>query len=411
MMDPQAAFRHPGVARFIVGRFFSALATTSTSVAVGWQLYEVTGSKFALGLVGLVEVIPMVGLSLLAGAASDRYPRRFVALAAHVTLAVCTILLLGLAHFNGPTWAYYTTLFFVGVAMAFRASSVGSMLPQMVPARDFGNANAWLSSSYEFASMAGPAVAGGLIALVLSSWLAFAFSAVAHLIFVAILLTLPHFPAAMTGQRQHFGDLLAGWRFVFRTKVFLGAITLDLFAVLFGGATALLPVFAKDVLHVGPVGLGWLRAAPAVGALLMAIVQTRMPPWKTPGKALLIAVVGFGLATIVFGLSETMWLSWSMLFLTGVFDNVSVVIRSTLEQSLTPDVMRGRVSSIHHVFIGMSNELGSFESGATAELFGPILSVVGGGAGTLLVVALVSWQFRGLWTLAPLHTLRPVEVA
>jgi hypothetical protein len=203
-------------------------------------------------------------------------------------------------------------------------------------------------------------------------------------------------------------EILAGWRFVRDTKVFLAAITLDLFAVLLGGAVALLPIFAKDVLHVGPVGLGWLRAAPALGALSMALLQTRLPPWKRPGVVLLITVAGFGIATVVFGLSTVMWLSFPALFLTGVFDNVSVVIRATLEQSLTPDAMRGRVSAIHYVFIGMSNELGSFESGATAALVGPVFSVVGGGIGTLLVVAFVALAFPQLRTLPPLRDLKPV---
>jgi MFS family permease len=300
-------------------------------------------------------------------------------------------------------------LFVTGVGMAFRGPSVGAMLPQLVPQKDFGNANAWFSSTYELASISGPAVAGFLIAAVSNSQLAFGFACAAHLGFVGVLLSLPARPAAMTGKRQGLSDLLAGWRFVVNTKVFLAAITLDLFAVLLGGAVALLPVYAKDVLHVGPVGLGWLRAAPALGALATALIQTRLPPWKRPGVVLLFTVTGFGVATIVFGLSTVMWLSFVSLFLTGVFDNVSVVIRSTLEQSLTPDTMRGRVSAIHYVFIGMSNELGSFESGATATLFGPLASVVGGGVGTLAVVLFVAFAFPQLRGLPPLHQLKPLE--
>ena len=406
--DSFAAFRHPGVARFAVGRLLSAMATTSVSVAIGWQLYETTGSTFALGLVGLVEVIPVVTLALPAGAAADRFPRRSVAIAAHLVLASCAAALMGLSHFGGPTWLNYVALFFTGVGMAFRGPSVGAMLPQLVPAKDFGNANAWFSSTYELASISGPAVAGFLIAAS-GAQLAFGFACLAHLGFVGVLWSLPARPAAQTGKRQGLHDLLAGWRFVSTTKVFLAAITLDLFAVLLGGAVALLPVYAKDVLHVGPVGLGWLRSAPALGALSMALLQTRLPPWKRPGVVLLFTVAGFGLATIGFGLSTVMWLSFGSLFLTGVFDNVSVVIRSTLEQSLTPDSMRGRVSAIHYVFIGMSNELGSFESGATAALFGPLLSVVGGGVGTLLVVGFVAFAFPQLRALPPLHQLQPLD--
>jgi len=407
--DGFAAFRHPGVARFALGRFLSAMGTTSTSVAVGWQLYETTNSTWSLGLVGLVEVVPVLTLALPAGAAADRFPRRRVAIAAHLTLATCAAALMALSHFSGPAWMYYVVLFFTGVGMAFRGPSVGAMLPQLVPAKDFANANAWFSSTYELASISGPAMAGFLIALASSAQLAFAFACAAHLGFVGVLFSLPARPAASTGKRQGLSDLLSGFRFVFRTRVFLAAITLDMFAVLLGGAVALLPVYAKDVLHVGPTGLGWLRAAPALGALLTALVQTRLPPWKRPGRVLLVTVAGFGLSTIVFGLSTVMWLSFVALFFTGVFDNVSVVIRSTLEQSLTPDSMRGRVSAIHYVFIGMSNELGSFESGATAALVGPVLSVVGGGLGTLLVVALVGLSFPQLLSLPPLAQLKPIE--
>ncbi|MFZ5439140.1 MAG: MFS transporter [Myxococcota bacterium] len=407
--DSFAAFRHPGVARFALGRFLSAMATTSVSVAVGWQLYERTGSTFALGLVGLVEVVPVVTLALPAGVVADRFPRRTVAIGAHLTLAACSAALMALALFDGPVWLTYVVLFVLGVGTAFRGPSVGAMLPQLVPAEHFRNANAWFSSTYELASISGPAVAGFLIAAVSGAQLAYGFALVAHLGFVGILLSLPARPAALSGKRQGLADLLAGWRFVSGTRVFLAAITLDLFAVLLGGAVALLPVYAKDILHVGPVGLGWLRAAPALGAMSMALLQTRLPPWRRPGVVLLLTVAGFGVATVAFGLSTTMWLSFIALFFTGVFDNVSVVIRATLEQSLTPDSMRGRVSAIHYVFIGMSNELGSFESGATAALVGPLWSVVGGGIGTLAVVLVVALVFPQLRALPPLHQLQPLD--
>jgi hypothetical protein len=247
-----------------------------------------------------------------------------------------------------------------------------------------------------------------MIAAVHSAWLTFLFAAGAHVAFVGILATLPRRPAAMSGKAQRLSDVLAGLRFVWRTRVILGAITLDMFAVLLGGATSLLPIYARDILHVGPVGLGQLRAAPALGALSMALLQTRLPPWKRPGRALLVTVVGFGAATIVFGLSTSMPLSLAMLFLTGVFDNVSVIIRNTLEQSLTPDAMRGRVSAIYFVFIGLSNELGTFESGTAAALLGTVPAVVLGGVGTIAVVAAVSGGFRELLALPPLHTLRPL---
>jgi MFS family permease len=409
--DSLAAFRHPGVARFAVGRFLSAMATTAVSVAMGWLLYEKTGSALSLGLVGLVEIIPVVTLALPAGVASDRFPRRRVAMAAHLTLAACAVALMLLSKGGGSTGPIYLVLFITGVGMAFRGPSVGAMLPQLVPAKDFANANAWFSSSFELATISGPAIAGVLIAAVSGAQLVFVFACLAHLGFVIILASLPSRPAALTGQTQGLQDLLAGWRFVSRTKVFLAAITLDLFAVLLGGAVALLPVYAKTILQVGPVELGWLRAAPGVGALVMALVQTRLPEWKKPGMVLLLTVTGFGLATITFGLSSVMWLSLISLFLTGVFDNISVVIRSTLEQSLTPDSMRGRVTAVHYVFVGMSNELGSFESGTTAELFGPLLSVVGGGVGTLVVVLSVAVLFPQLRALPPLSQLKVLPEA
>jgi MFS family permease len=408
--DSFAALRHPGVLRFILGRLFSGMGTTILSVAVGWQLYERTGSPFALGMVGLVELVPVLVLALPAGIAADRIPRRKLAMAAHVVLGLCTLALAALTYFAGPVLLYYVVLFVVGVAIAFRSPAVGTMLPELVPPKDFANANTWLSSTYELASMAGPAMGGLLIALGGSATLAFLAATLAHFFFVAVLTTLPRRPAAATGKTQGLADMLAGLRFVGRTRVFLAAITLDLFAVLLGGAVALLPIFAKDILHVGPTGLGWLRASPAMGAFLMAVVQLRLPPWQRPGQVLLLVVTGFGLATIGFGLSTSFALSFAMLFLCGVFDNVSVVIRSTLEQTLTPDAMRGRVSAIHYVFIGMSNELGSFESGTVAALLGAVFSAVSGGVGTLLVVALVALGFPQLRGLGPLHTLQPLPM-
>jgi MFS family permease len=411
--DSFAAFRHPGVLRFCLGRLFSAMAAVIMSVAVGWELYERTNSAFALGLTGLVELLPVLVLALPAGAAADRFPRRTLAICAHLVLSLCALSLAALAHYAGPVMLYYVVLFVLGVAIAFRNPSVSSMLPQLVPPRDFANANAWMSSIYEVASMAGPALGGMLIALGGSAAFAFAAAAVAHLFFVAVLFSLPRRPAAAAAgagkaSAQGVDEMLAGLRFVARTRVFLAAISLDLFAVMFGGAVALLPIFARDILHVGPVGLGWLRAAPALGAFVMAVVQLRLAPWQRPGRVLLVVVLGFGLSTVGFGLSENFALSFVMLFLTGVFDNVSVVIRSTLEQTLTPDVMRGRVSAVHYVFIDLSNKLGSFESGTVAALFGAVFSVVSGGTLTLLVVAVVALAFPELARLAPLHTLAPL---
>ncbi len=382
------------------------------SFAVGFQLYERTHSPLAIGLTGLAEVVPVLLLALPAGAVADHFRRRNVAVVAHAVLAMCAVALALLTAFEGPVAGYYAVLFGVGVAVAFRSPAVGSMLPQLVPPEDFATTNGWISSSYELASVGGPTLAGFLVVANRgSSTFAFVIAAVAHLVFVGVLLTLPSFPPVISADRaRKLSDYFVGLRFVRRVRVFLAAITLDMFAVLLGGSVALLPVFAKDILHAGPTGLAWLRAAPAVGALSMALLQTRLPAWRRPGQVLLLTVAAFGLMTIGFGLSENFWLSFGLLVAIGLFDNVSVVIRSTLEQSLTPDVMRGRVSAIYFVFIGLSNELGSFESGFTADLFGAVPAVVGGGVGTLLVVLAVALIWPELSTVAPLHTLKPMPV-
>lgn len=409
--DSLAALRIPEVRRFALGRIVSVLGAQMLSVAIGWQLYDRTGSAWSLGLVGLVQIVPVVLLALPAGQAADKYPRKLMAMGAHAVLALCAAGLALVTHLDGPTWVIYCILFATGAGTSIRSPSVSAMLPQLVPAELFTNANAWITSGFQLASMAGPAFGGFIIAWTGGETLVYALAAAGHLFFVALLITLPTVrtkqePKRATGLK----DALAGARFIFDTPVLLAAMTLDLFAVLLGGATALLPIYAKDVLHVGASGLGWLRAAPSIGAFSMALIQTRLKPWKSAGRALLVTVAGFGIATFVFGLSRSFPLSMLALAFTGVFDNVSVVIRLTLEQVLTPDPMRGRVSSIHYVFIGFSNELGEFESGTTAALFGPIASVVGGGLGTLLVVLLVAWVWPQMARLGSLQDLKPLEV-
>jgi len=258
----------------------------------------------------------------------------------------------------------------------------------------------------QLAAIMGPAAGGAVIAAG-GSGAAFAVAACAEALFVVLLwLAVPPAPAARTGRGG--GSVFAGLSFVTRHPVFLGAITLDLFAVLFGGAVALLPIFAKDILQVGPAGLGWLRSAPAAGALIMALVTTRLEPWERPGRALLAAVAGFGLATVGFGLSTHIALSLACLFFVGVCDNVSVVIRLTLEQVITPDALRGRVSAVKHLFVSMSNEIGAFESGATAAIIGPVASVAAGGLAAFGVVGLVMWRWPQLTGLGPLHTIQPI---
>ncbi len=405
--DAYAALRHPVVRPFAFGRFAAVAGWQIISVAVGWQLYERTGDPWALGLVGVAELTPVFLLMVVAGNAADRYPRRNVGIFAHSVLTVAALGLALVSWLNGPTPVIYLLLMLVGTARAFAAPSVNTILPQLLEPMVFANANAWLSSTFQLAAVSGPAVGGLVIAATGSATVPFLMAAAGQLIFIAMLRQLPVRQPIRSDSRRTPSEIFAGFTFVRRNPLFLAAITLDLFAVLFGGAIALLPIYAKDILQVGPAGLGWLRAAPGLGAMSMALVTTRLRPWHHPGRVLLFAVVGFGLATIGFGLSRLFVVSLACLYLTGVFDNLSVVIRLTLEQTITPDHLRGRVSAINYVFVGFSNEFGAFESGATAALFGPTLSVAGGGIATLLVVLIVHLTWPNLGRIGPLHTLRP----
>jgi MFS family permease len=397
---------YPFVRAFVAGRFAAVAGYQIISIAVGWQLYERTGQALALGLVGLFEVAPVLFLMVPAGHAADRFPRRLVAMCAHGGLSLTAAGLALLAWLEGPVSAIYGLIVLVGIGRAFAAPAVNTILPQLLPPTVFAHMNAWVSSMAQLAAIIGPAAGGVIIAAAGGSAAAFAVASLAEAAFVLMLWQVPKALASRSGQSH--GGVLAGLRFVSASPVFLAAITLDLFAVLFGGAIALLPIFAKDILQVGPAGLGWLRAAPAAGALVMALITTRLAPWERPGRVLLVAVTGFGLATIGFGLSRELALSLCCLFVTGVCDNISVVIRLTLEQMITPDALRGRVSAVKHLFVSMSNEIGAFESGATAALFGPVLSVVGGGLATIGVVGLILWVWPVLGRLGPLHTLRPI---
>lgn len=405
--DAYAALRNPIVRRFASGRFGAVLGLQILSVAVGWHLYERTGSAWALGLVGATELLPVFLLMPVTGTVADRLPRRRVAASAHAVLAVATALMAVATLSAGSVTPIYGLLVVVGTARAFAMPAVQTILPRLLSPRDFANANAWISSTFQLAAITGPGLAGALIAWTGTAWLALAVAAAGQLLFVVQLLRLPEVHPLPSAVQSGWDGVFEGFRFVRASPVYLAAITLDLFAVLLGGATALLPIFAKDVLHVGPSGLGWLRAAPAAGAFLAALAQTRLPPWRQPGRALLIAVAGYGVATIGLGLSRDFFVSLACLFATGVFDSVSIVIRLTLEQIITPDALRGRVSAIKSVFVGFSNEFGAFESGATAALFGPVASVVGGGIGVLLVVLAIRRIWPELYRLGPLHTLRP----
>lgn len=404
--DPLAALRYRDFRLYAVGSFLSALGAQMQAVAVGWELYERTHSALALGLMGLAAFLPALLLALPAGHLADRFNRKTLVIIGLAAAVACSLGLAAVSHWHGPILLTYAFLSLGAAAGAFQGPASSAIQPQLVPAEVFANAAIWNSSRWQFASVAGPALGGVLIATQKSATPVYVLDAMCGALFLVLMTRLRVPPREGTSERMDWQNLLAGLRFVKGEKIVLATITLDMFAVLLGGATALLPVFAKDILHVGPTGLGWLRAAPAAGAVCMALGLALLPPLKRAGKTLLWAVAGFGAATIVFGVSRNFYLSLAMLFLTGALDNISVVIRHTLVQLLTPDAMRGRVSAVNSVFIGTSNELGALESGVAAWALGPIWAVALGGVGTIAVVAFVAraWpQVRRLGSLQNAH--------
>lgn len=406
MSDAFAALHLRYVPQFALGRMISTIGAQFISVAIGWELYERTNDPWMLGLVGLAQVAPALVLTIPAGNVADRYPRRDVGLCASV-LSLLVALGLALVSWQRlPVELVYGLLVLSGVARAFSGPSTGTLLAQLLSPKEYQNAYAWLVSSGNLASIAGPGLAGLLIAVAGAATPSYLVAAACHAVFIATLTTLPSIPA-QPGQRRSWRDLFAGVAFIRRSHVYLAAITLDMVGVLLGGAVALLPVYARDILLVGPTGLGVLRAAPSAGAMCAALLSTRLPPWRRPGTVLLLMFGGFGLATVGFGLSRNLALSLTCLFFVGAFDSINMVIRGTLQQAITPDHLRGRVAAVSSLFIGLSNEMGAFESGATAALVGPVASVVGGGIGTLLVTTLVMAKWPQLARIGPLHALRP----
>lgn len=405
--DPYAALRFRDFRLLLVGRFVTSLGEQMVSFAIAWELWLRTGSELALGLVGLVQVVPIVVFSLPAGHIADHHNRRRIVMIAQVLLMSCSLSLALLSAIEGPLALIYLSLFGIGLARSFYTPATSTLLPQTVPPEIFTSAATWSSSAWQLAAIIGPAVAGVIVAWLDIVTEIYVFDAVAGLTFLLLVRQIKGRQLALSHTAATRESLAEGLRFIRDTKVILAAITLDMFAVLFGGAVALLPVYATDILKVGSEGLGIMRAAPSIGALLMAVTLAHLPPFQHAGRTLLLAVFGFGLATIVFGLSKIFLLSVGMLFLLGALDNISVVIRATLMLTYTPDEMRGRTSSVNSIFISASNELGSFESGATAALFGPVLAVVGGGIGTLIVVLSIARKWpamRQLKTLdAPVH--------
>ncbi|MBX5455652.1 MAG: MFS transporter [Thermogemmatispora sp.] len=417
--DPYRALRYRNFRLLFIGIFLSSIGEQMVTVAIGWELYDRTHSALALGLVGLVQVLPVLCLSLLAGHLADRLNRRRMVMLAQTVLALCSLGLMLLSWQRGPLWLIYGCLLLIGTATAFNEPASAALLPQTLPAALYANAATWESSAWQLASVVGPALGGFLVALFRGATPVYGLNALAIVLYLVLLALLRLQPVNAApsrgddqGQEGTLRSLAEGLRFLRRTQVILAAITLDLFAVLFGGATTLLPIYARDILKVGPTGLGWLQAAPSIGAVCVAFLLAHLPPFTRAGRTLLLAVAGFGLATIVFGLSRSFWLSLLMLFILGGLDNISVVIRGTLVMTRTPDHMRGRVAAVNTIFIAASNKLGGFESGLAAQLFGPVLAVVGGGLGTILVVlcvALIWPEMRLLGALAPEDQSHPAE--
>lgn len=406
-MDPYAALRFKEFNIFLIARFAMVFAWSMQFIVIEWQVYSMTKDPWSLGIIGLMEVIPAVSTALFAGHFVDQKEKRNLLIKCILGFSVISLGLFLLSDpnltaafsTNNILYAIYFLVFLGGIVRAFLGPTIFSLIALIVPKKVYPNAATWSSTTWQMASVLGPALAGFSISWIGVHWsmcLIFAFSIIALIAIFKI--------GRKPIMNPKIGEpimesLREGLQFVFNSKAVFGALTLDMIAVLFGGAVALLPIFAQDILQVGSEGFGVLRAAPAVGAAITMVGSTRFPVHKYAGKKLLWAVFGFGISIIVFGLSTFFWLSVFALFMSGALDGISMVIRQTILQLKTPDEMRGRVASVNSMFVGSSNELGAFESGATAKLMGTVTAVVFGGTMTLLTVgftALISPTFRNL---------------
>lgn len=407
--DPYVALRVPLFRRYLIASSLVNMGTAAQGLAIGWEIYGRTGQALSLGIIGLVQAIPMLLLTLPAGYLADAFDRRKLMM---ISLVGATLASLGLAVFSWyemPVHWMYLLLFLDSSFLRIGSPARRAIPPLLVPDEDFENAAKWSTSLQQLTSIVGPAIGGFIIAFNIQA--AYVLSAVSSAAFIIFLtnMTLP--PALRIERGDMFGQIAVGLRYVRDQKLLLGATSLDLFAVLLGGAVYLLPIFAREIINLAPIGiepetaLGWLRAAPAIGACITAFAVAHLPPIQRAGKTLLWCVGGFGVATIVFGLSQNFWLSLAMLALTGAFDNVSMVIRRVISQMSVPNEMRGRVQAVTAIFVGSSNEIGGFESGLVAELSTPVISVVSGGIGTLVVVATWAGLFPPLRDLGNLSSL------
>lgn len=403
-----AVLKVPDFRRYLLGGAFAAAGSQMTNVAAGWELYTRTGKPASLALLGLMSALPVIFLALPAGTLADRRDRRRIALLAELGAALCLMLLALVSYLRLPLPFFYGLILLNGICGAFMGPSLGALVTNVVPMKMIPEATKWGSIRGQLATTIGPVVGGFLIHYFGSQFEIYAIDALGRLVFCLFLAQMSPLQQSRSKEKLGWESVVAGWKFVRSQPLIISTITLDMVAVLFGGATALMPIYAKDILHVGAAGLGPLRAAPAVGAVVMALFLTVRPPMARAGKALLWAVAAFGAATIVFGFSRNFYLSLGALAALGAADNVSVVVRHTLVQLLTPDEMRGRVNAVNSVFIGTSNEIGEVESGLVAQFLTPVVAVASGGFITVLIALAVgiAWpQVRRL------RRLEDVEVA
>lgn len=418
-----AVLRLPDFTRYLIGRFIASLGQQMLVVAVDWELYRRTHSALPLALVGLSVMMPMILFTVPAGHFADTFNRKKIILATTLILTVVSVgLALASAFLLNVIWIYFF-LFVIGAARTFLWPASAAFVTSLVPREKFARAVTFNSGAFQFSCVVGPAAFGAVLALSPgavahnTAWPVYALNGLASFVCFALVIPIKHEHKTRPAEPVSLKSLIEGFRFVYQNKIILGTITLDLFAVLLGGAVTILPMFASDIFHAGPSGLGWLRNAMAVGAVICALIIAHRPPLQKAGRAMLWAVAVFGLATILFGLTNAncfgrwlalpnttwFWLTFTLLAIAGAVDNISVVVRQTLVQILTPDEKRGRVSAVNSLFIGTSNELGGFRSGIVAWLFttptalgnaqatGAIVSTVSGGIGTILVVLAVAW--------------------
>jgi MFS family permease len=391
------AFAYPDFVWYTAARFLLVVALEMMSVAVGWQIYEITHRALDLGYSGLAQFLPGFALFLFAGHAADLFDRRKLLMWCYAGFALCSALLL-LISWKAPHSVHliYAVLVLLGCVRSFNWPASRAILPLLVREEHLTNAVAWNSSVFQIATIAGPAVGGVAYALFHGPTAVYAIGVTVSLLAWVMTLKISIRPAASSNEPVSLRTVLAGFHFIWNKKLILGSISLDMFAVLLGGAVALLPVYAREILHTGPWGLGLLRSSPGIGAALMAIVVAYRPIQRRAGLTMLLCVTAFGVFTIAFGVSRSLIVSMIALFLCGASDMVSVIIRGTLVQIATPDPMRGRVNAVDMLFIGVSNELGEFESGLTAHWFGTVPAVVLGGIGTLLIIGIWAALFPEL---------------